>query len=252
MSWSIVQVSRLAGVSSRTLRHYEARGLLAPAFTAANGYRHYEEPQLRRLQRILVLRELGVGLEAIGEVLGGADQTAMLRTHRQALLAERDRLDRLAALVARIVDEEEGGFPMSAEELFEGFDAERQKGYEAELVERFGPQVQESIDKSRRRVGQMSKADAARLQADLAERDAAYAALLDEGADPADPRVQEVTAGHYAWVCAFWTPDAESFAVLGDLYVDSPDFRERYEAVRPGLAEYVRDAMAVYAVECLA
>ena len=67
-----------------------------------------------------------------------------------------------------------------------------------------------------------------------------------------DPRTQEVTAGHYAWVCQFWTPSADAFAGLGDMYVDHPDFHARYEAVRPGLAEYVRDAMATYAITSLA
>jgi len=141
--------------------------------------------------------------------------------------------------------------PLTPEELFDGFDAEKQQQYEADLVERYGPQVQEKIDESWQRVGRMSKADADRIQAELAQRDQAYAALLDAGIDPADPRVQEVTAGHYRWVAQFWTPDADAFAGLGDLYVDHPGFKARYDAVRPGLAEYVRDAMAVYAVESL-
>ena len=248
MSWSIAAVARMSGVSSRTLRHYEQVGLLAPAFTASNGYRHYEEPQLRRLQRILLLRELGVGLGAIRTVLDGADEAALLRGHRDALLAERDRLDRLADLVERVIEESEGGPVMRPEELFEGFDAATQKRYETELVERYGEGVQEQIDESWRRVGRMSKADADAVQAELAARDEAFAVLLDEGADPADARVQALVAEHHAWVCRFWTPDADAFAGLGDLYVDHPEFRARYDAIRPGLAEFERDAMAVYAV----
>ena len=141
---------------------------------------------------------------------------------------------------------------MGPEELFEGFDADKQRAYEAELVDRYGPAAQEQIDESWRRVGRMTKADADRIQADLAARDEAYAALLDAGVAADDPRTQEVTAGHYAWVCQFWTPSAEAFAGLGDLYVDHPDFHARYDAVRPGLAEYVRDAMAAYAIGTLA
>jgi hypothetical protein len=49
-------------------------------------------------------------------------------------------------------------------------------------------------------------------------------------------------------VCRFWTPDRESYPGLGRLYVDDPRFRDNYEQVRPGLAEYLRDAMAAYAV----
>lgn len=252
MSWSIVEVARHAGVSSRTLRHYDDVGLVPPAYVGSNGYRYYEQAQLLRLQEVLLLRELGLSLDAIRRVLEGtADRTAVLREHHAALLAERDRLDRLAGTVARTIGRKDGDV-MGPEELFEGFDAEKQRGYEADLVERYGDRVTEQIDESWRRVGAMSKADAERVQAELAERDAEYAALLDAGVAPEDPRVQEVTAGHYAWVCRFWTPSAEAFAGLGDLYVDHPDFHARYDGIRPGLAEYVRDAMAVYAVESLA
>jgi len=252
MSWSIVEVARHAGVSSRTLRHYDDLGLVPPAYVGGNGYRYYEQEQLLRLQEVLLLRELGLPLEAIRRVLDGTDdRAAVLREHHAALLRERDRLDRIATTVAHTLEMRQGGDPMTPEQLFDGFDAGRQQEYEAELVERFGPQAQVRIDESWRRIARMSKADADRIQAELAERDQAYAALLDAGVAPDDPRTQQVTAGHYAWVCQFWTPDAEAFAGLGDLYVDNPDFTARYDAVRPGLAEYVRDAMSAYAVTVL-
>jgi DNA-binding transcriptional MerR regulator len=251
-TWSIVEVARLAGVSSRTLRHYDAVGLLAPAHVGANGYRYYGRAELHRLQEVLVLRELGLALDAIARVVDGTgDRAAVLREHRAALLAESARLTRVADAVGRAIEEREGGMVVDPEDLFDGFDAEKQQEYEAELVERYGPQARERIDESWRRVGAMSKAQAAEVMAELAERDDTYAALLDADVDPADPRVQAVTADHHRWVCRFWTPDAEAFAGLGDLYVDSPDFKARYDAVRPGLAEYVRDAMAVYAVTTL-
>jgi DNA-binding transcriptional MerR regulator len=253
-TWPTGDVARWAGVTSRTLRHYDDVGLVRPACTGANGQRYYGRAELLRLQEVLVLRELGLPLDDIARVLDdGEDRASALRRHHAALLAERDRLARLATTVERTIhDIETKEAGMRPEELFEGFDAEKQRGYEAELVDRYGEQAQEKIDESWRRIGGMSKDDVARIQADLAERDAEYAALLDEGVDPADPRVQAVTARHHAWVSQFWTPDAEAFAGLGDMYVEHPEFHARYDAIRPGLAEYVRDAMAVYAVESLA
>ena len=252
-TWSIVEVARLAGVTSRTLRHYDDLGLVPPAHVGSNGYRYYGRPELLRLQEVLVLRELGLPLDAIARVLDGTtDRTAVLREHQLALTAERDRLTRLVAAVGRAIDEREGGEAMDPAELFDGFDPEKQKQYEADLVERYGPAAQEHIDESWRRVGRKSRADAERVQTDLAARDEDYARLMDEGAAADDPRVQAVTAEHYRWVCQFWTPGADEFAGLGDLYVDHPDFAARYDAVRPGLAAYVRDAMAVYAVTVLA
>jgi DNA-binding transcriptional MerR regulator len=250
--WSIVEVARMAGVSSRTLRHYGDLGLLAPASVGSNGYRYYGRAELLRLHELLVLRELGLPLDAIGRVLDTTgDRAVVLHEHRAALLAERDRLTRLADAVGRAIDAWEGDGPMDAAELFDGFDPERQKQYEADLVQRFGPHVQDHIDESWRRIGRMTREQAAAVQSDLATRDEEYAALLDAGVPADDPRTQEVTADHYRWVCQFWTPDADAFAGLGDLYVDHPDFAARYDAVRPGLAAYVRDAMHVYAVEQL-
>ncbi|MCD2115184.1 MerR family transcriptional regulator, partial [Rhodococcus rhodochrous] len=75
------ELAKSAGTTSRTLRHYGDLGLLEPSRIGANGYRFYNENALVRLQRILLLRELGLGLPAIAEVLTGErDTAAALRT----------------------------------------------------------------------------------------------------------------------------------------------------------------------------
>ena len=250
MSWSIVEVARHAGVSSRTLRHSDDLGLVPPAYVGSNGYRYYEQPQLLRLQEVLVLRELGLPLEAVARVIDGTDdRAAVLREHHRALLAERDRLARLAGTVARTIEEMEGGeITMEPQELFDGFDAEKQSAYEAEIVERYGAGAQEHIDESWRRIGRMEKADVAGVDAEYTAIGARLIPLIDAGVAPDDERVLEVMADHYAIVARFWTPDAEQYAGLGELYVDSPDFRARYDAEHPRMAEYLRDAMAAYAI----
>ncbi|ABY23016.1 transcriptional activator [Renibacterium salmoninarum ATCC 33209] len=121
-SWGISEVAKIAGISSRTLRHYDQLGLLPPAWTAPNGYRHYAQGELHRLQRILLLRELGLGLDAIAEVLDGqADERQALDTHYRWLIAERDRLTRLAKTVETTLAALGKGENMSAREMFEGF-----------------------------------------------------------------------------------------------------------------------------------
>ena len=101
----------MSGVSSRTLRHYDAIGLLPPAWIAGNGHRHDEEADLLRLQQILLMRELGLGLREIQAVLDSrADPVAVLREHQRRLLGERDRLETLVRTVGRTIAElEEGG-----------------------------------------------------------------------------------------------------------------------------------------------
>jgi DNA-binding transcriptional MerR regulator len=61
MDWSIQEVARLAGTTSRTLRHYGDTGILEPSRIGSNGYRYYDEQALARFQCILMLRNLGLG-----------------------------------------------------------------------------------------------------------------------------------------------------------------------------------------------
>lgn len=252
-TYDIADVARAAGVSTRTLRHYDAIGLLPPASTAADGRRSYGDAELLRLQQILLLRELGLGLAEIAAVVDDeVPQVEALRRHRERLRAEQRRLGALVTTVDRTIATLEGGDVMRPEELFEGFDPERQERYERELVDRYGDGMQEQIDESWRRVAGMSKEQTAEVMTEVQRLEAAMADLLRAGAAPADDAVQQVVAEHYGWVSRFWTPDADAFAGLGQFYVDHPDFRAHYDGREPGLAEFYRDAMEVYAVTVLA
>ena len=126
MSWSIQEVARASGVTARTLRYYDEIGLLAPASVGSNGHRVYERAQLLRLQQILLLRDLDVDLATIRGVVDVAtDPVEALSNHHRGLLAERDRLDRVAATVAATLHQVQEGHEMTAENLFEGMSAER-------------------------------------------------------------------------------------------------------------------------------
>jgi DNA-binding transcriptional MerR regulator len=248
MTWSTAQVARMSRVTSRTLRHYDEIGLLRPARVGRNGYRYYEREQLLRLQRILVLRDLGLGLDAIARVVNeGGSAVEQLRRHQRWLCAERDRFDRLARTVARTIEELEGGETVSDEGLFEGIDAERQARYEAELVDRYGDQVSPHINDSRRRMAGWTPEQTARIGREWAGFGPRLVELIEAGAPVGDPRVQEVIGDHYRWVSNFWTPNRDSYPGLGHLYADSPDFRARFDDQDPRLAEFMRDAMATYA-----
>lgn len=248
MAWSIAEVARLSGVTSRTLRYYDEIGLLRPAGIGSNGHRRYEESGLLRLQQILLMRELGLGLREIAAVLDSrADQVTVLREHHRRLLVERDRLDTLARTVGRTITEleqwkdEDGMAGINRpENLFEGFDASR---YEAEVRERWPREY----ERSRRFVDTLTEEDQERLQREMTAQMVRMAEFMTAGTPVGDPAVQTEVDIHYQGICRFWTPNAVSYTGLGRMYVDDPRFRSTYEKVAPGLAEYQRDAMAVYA-----
>jgi MerR family transcriptional regulator, thiopeptide resistance regulator len=247
MAWSIAHVARMSKVTSRTLRHYDEIGLLPPAWVGGNGYRYYEREQLLRLQQILVLREFGLGLEPIAEILEGRDQVSVLRMHHQWLLAERDRFDRLAKTVARTIADVEGGETMttkSAEHWFEGFDSDKQAEYQEEARRRWGA---EQVDAANEQVKDWSAADWEQAGSQWVGALNALVGLIDAGHAPEDPEVQEAIGGHYRWLGRFWTPNRESYTGLGDLYADDPRFRANFDRTDPRLAEFLRAAMAAYA-----
>ena len=253
-TWTTAEVARMTGVTSRTLRHYDAEGLVRPVGVGGGGVRLYGREELLRLQQVLLLRELGLGLPAVRAVVDGTtDRAAALRDHRRGLEAERDRLDRLVGTVTRTIEELEGAGAMDAEELFEGFDAEKQKAYERELVADWGVE-QPVIDDSRAAVEAMGTEGVAANEAERARIETALLAEFDEGAAPDDERVLDLLVGHWELTGRYWgrRPTAEAYAGMGSMYVEHPDFRARYEAMRPGFAEWFSDAVTAYALARLA
>ncbi|MEU6626251.1 MerR family transcriptional regulator [Streptomyces litmocidini] len=248
MAWSIAEVARMSGVTSRTLRHYDEIGLLAPAWTASDGHRYYEEPQLLRLQQILLMRELDLGLREIREVLdSGADRVTVLREHHARLLAEQDRLGTLARTVARTIaelQESEDQDMVSInrpENLFEGFQPD--PDIEAEARERWP----EAYERTRQVVEGMSPETTEQWQREATAQMVRFAEHMAAGTPVDDPAVQAEVEAHHAVVSRFWTPNAEAYRGLARTYAEDPRFRENFDRIAVGLAEYQQRAMNVYA-----
>jgi DNA-binding transcriptional MerR regulator len=238
-AWPIAVVARDAGVTARTLRHYDAIGLLRPAFTDAAGMRHYRRDELLRLQRILLLRSLGMPLPAIAAVLDETtDARAALEQHRAWLAAERDRLGRLLATVEHTLTALEEGTDMAPQAMFDGFEA---NPYEDEARRRWGD---EAVDGARDRMRSWTPDDAELARTGYARVHQGLAELKRQGAAPDDRRVQDLVDLHYETTCRFWTPTADAYRGLGEMYVQDERFRR---SIGEDVVGYLRDAMAVYA-----
>lgn len=255
--WSIQEVARLAGTTSRTLRHYDAVGLLAPTRVASNGYRHYDADALVRLQRILLLRDLGLGLPAIKAALDGPgdrapsgtgaedSQVRALRGHLEWLRAERQRLARQIASVERTITTMEGGGELMAKDMFDGFDHTQ---YQAEVEDRWGKDAYARGDAWWRG---MSDDERSAWKERTARLNDDWAAAAQAGADPASDEAQELARRHVSWLQAVpANPAHEAGALagyllgLGEMYVNDPRFALNYGGVEG--ATFVRDALRVY------
>jgi MerR family transcriptional regulator, thiopeptide resistance regulator len=248
MERSIQDVARLAGTTSRTLRHYDDIGLLPPARIGANGYRYYDADALARLQRILLLRELGLGLPAIAEVLNGQrDHAQALLSHLHWLQKEKERLDRQISSVETTILKMEGSEQLMAEEMFDGFDHTR---YKDEVEERWGKDAYAKSDAWWRAQTPREKNEWQRHQQQLG---ADWIAAAESGIAPDGDEAQALAQRQFDWLAGIpGTPGAgttgptkEYFVGLGEMYVADERFGANYGGRRG--AEFVRDAMVAYA-----
>lgn len=245
MEWSIQEIARSAGTTSRALRHYSEVGLLEPSRVGSNGYRYYDQDCLLRLQRILLLRELGLSLPAIAEVLEGQrDTAAALRTHLMLLEQERQRIGRQIESVKITLRKTEKGEKLMIEEALDGFDHTQ---YEQEVVQRWG---RDAYEKGDRWLSSLSKEEKNRFQQRQSDIASDYGTAHAAGRSPDSDEVAAITRRHYEWIVAGWQgkhPTAEQFAELGQMYVDDPRFTANYDKHGEGTAAFIRDAMKVYA-----
>jgi len=249
-TYTVQQLARLAGVSVRTLHHYDHVGLLKPSTRTAAGYRQYGEADLLRLQQILFFKELDFPLTDIQAILDqpGFDQVQALHDHKRLLQQEADRLGQLLNTIEKTISRlTEGSMTMTDEELYEGFTPDQIERYTREVNERYDPKI---VAESNRRVRNMSKAQWQAVKAEGGAVAQQLADLMDK--QPSDVAVQAAIARHYAWVDNFWHPTAESYRGLGQGYADHPEFRAFYEKYRPGLADFLCAAMSYYAAHTLA
>lgn len=238
MDIGIQELAAVAGVTSRTLRHYDDIGLL-PAHRAPNGYRGYRQEDLVRLQRILLLRDMGLSLERIGQVLSGrTDDVVALREHLVALQQREQQLQRQMRAVRRTIHAIERNEDMDAQQMFDGFDHEQ---YRDEVVERWG---QSAYDESARWWDGLGDSGQEAFLAESRALARDWQAAQESGIPVGDPQVQDLAARHVAWVQQGWggrRPSPEAITGLAQMYVDDERFAANYGG-REG-AVFVRDAL---------
>ena len=239
----IGEVARLAHVSVRTLRHYDHLGLVRPSGRTAAGYRMYASGDLERLQTVLLYRELGFGLGEIRGLLAepGFDRREALRAQREQLARRSTRIDAMLALIDKTLAAMDEGIPMERSDMFEVFGDFDPAKYAAEAEARWGES--EAYKESARRTGRYTKDDWTGFKTESDTVNEAIAALMDEGVVPDDPRAMDAVERHRLLIDTWFYPcPAEMHEQLGRMYVEDARFSATYEKIRPGMAEYVRDA----------
>jgi DNA-binding transcriptional MerR regulator len=224
----IGELAQHAGVTVRTLHHYDELGLLTPSERSHGGHRLYAAADVQRLYRLLALRGLGLPLEEIGPLLDREDAVAeTVRRHLARLEHQMDALGALRSKLTRLLDALDGGDESSAQFL-EALEAMSmfEKYYTPEQLEQLAERKAELGDDA------------------ITAGEDAWRALFAElrehrlnGTDPADPAVQELSRRAGELVKMFTGGDPAIEASLQRMYeTEGPERASRGMADAEDLA----------------
>ncbi len=248
--YTVKQLAKLAGVSVRTLHHYDNIGLLIPAYRSESRYRLYSENELLRLQQILFFRELDFPLKQIIEILDNPDfeEIKALKNHRVLLQERVIRIRKLQNTIDKTINslKEKEMNLVTDEELYAGFSEEQVDRYKQEVRKKYDGRI---VRESEKRISKMTKEKWKEVKNEGEEVALEIAKLLDR--EPDDPEVQVLIGRHYRWICNFYVPSQEVYCGLGNLYIENKEFRDYYEKLKTGLSGFMRDAMIYYAENSL-
>ncbi len=246
--YTVGEVARLAGVTVRTLHHYDDIGLLRPTGRTAGGYRVYDEDDLERLHEILVYRELDLPLDGIRAVMSasGLDRAAVLHGQLRQLIGQKRRLERVIDAVEKAIRAEEAGMNLTKEEMFEVFGDFDPSEHEEEAERRWGET--DAYQESARRTARYSKEDWLEIKAESEEIGRRWVEALRSGVDPTSEAAVDIAeAARLQIDRRFYPCPPEMHANLGEMYLADQRFTKTYEDMAPGLAQFVRDAIVANA-----
>lgn len=249
MEYTVQKLSKLAGISTRTLRYYDEINILKPARINSSGYRIYGLNEVDRLQQILFYRELGVSLEDIKEIITSPsfDPTSALKDHREKLLAKRNQLDILIANVDKTLRASERMITMSDKEKFEGFKQElidnNEKQYGKEIRTKYGDK---EVDASNKKLMNMTEEQYKEFEA-LGNELISTLIEAKKTGDPQSELAQKAADLHKRWLSFSWgSYNKDAHLGLANMYVEDERFKEYYDKHEAGLAEFLRDSVQIF------
>jgi DNA-binding transcriptional MerR regulator len=241
--YTVKDLTRLAGITPRTLHYYDEIGLLKPSQVGDNGYRYYGEEALLRLQQILLYRQLELPLEEIKKIMGRRDFDILsaLEAHKQAIQKKRDQLQEVENTVDKTIEYLKGKLKMDNQQLFKGLSKEQEEAYAKEAEERYDPEI---VRASNKRWQGYSEEKKAQILQESGKIYVEMAAVMPQG-----PESAEAQACVERWrknMDFFWTPNLDQLVGLSELYNQDERFKANFDRINKDLAEFFRAAVKIY------
>lgn len=249
MSYKVKQVSKIVGVSVRTLHHYDEIGLLTPEYVTDAGYRMYSDEDLERLQQILFFKELDFNLKEIINILDtpGFDKMNALKTQKRLLLDKKKRIEMLILSVEKTLVSMEKGTEISKKDMFAGFDIQEiekhKEKYSEETKKRYGSGA--AYKESVKKTSKYLKEDWFRINTHQKKINQKIIDHMYKGIE--DPIVQEGVAELRQHITdSYYNCTVEIFRGLGSLYVQDEGFAKNLDKNKQGYAEFLSRAIHYY------
>jgi len=232
------EVSKISGVSIRTLHYYDSIGLLKPTFISSAGYRFYDDEALKRLQSIMFFRELEFSLKDIQSILDNPNHNTkdILQQQIKLLQLRQEHLTELINLAQNMIEEDRDIMN------FKAFDTSKIEQYKEEVKQKWGnTQAYKEYEEKSAKGSDFSTANAGLLT--KLQAIAALNALPPEHTDVQDKvrELQEFISSN------FYNCTKEILAGLGQMYVCDERFKNNIEnACGAGTAEFISSAIKGY------
>ncbi len=247
--YKIKEISKIASISTRTLRYYDQIGLLKPSFINKSNYRIYTDKEIDLLQQIMFFKQMGFELQTIKKIIhsNDFDFTETLLAHKEKLLRQKRQIDLLIQNISKTILTKKGAITMTNKEKFEGFKQElihdNEKKYGEEIRQKYG---NSSVNSTYQNIQKMSKrqmAHAKELEKDILV--SLQIALKDK--NPLSPLAIEICQLHEEWIKLYWTNyTKEAHKSLAKMYTEDERFTAYYDKVGEGAAVYLYNALKIY------
>lgn len=243
--YKVKDIADIAGISVRTLHHYDDIGLLIPDSVTEKGYRLYSLENLERLQQILFFKELDFNLNEIKEILDNPnfDKKEALNNHKRLLEEKVRRLKKIINTVNNTINNMEAGIEMNEKNMFHGFNSDEINKYKEEVKDKYGKN--DAYREFKNKTSNYKKGDWNNLSNEMLDIFKRISDKMD--LDPSNSEVQDLIEEWRNYISKnLYNCSIEIFKSLGEMYVYDERFKNNLDKIKYGLAQFLSDAIKVY------
>jgi DNA-binding transcriptional MerR regulator len=233
-TWKVGELAKRTGLTVRTLHHYDQIGLLSPSQRSTTGHRLYGERDVKRLQKIVSLRQLGLRLDQIGEWLRRPRLSAahVLDLHIRSLREQIGTQEALCSRLEVIAGSLRAREPVSMDEFLNTIEA-------IQMYEKY--YTPDELERIRRRGEEVGAARIHEVEQEWPLLISQVRAEMDQGTAPTDPRVRKLAEQWLSLVKEFTGGDPQIAVKVKKLYEQEPAMRQQ-SGIDAAMFEYVRKA----------